>query len=396
VAAWTNFVFKGATPPPLAFHTAVYDAVANCIYVFGGSSDLHKLGITDRAFTLTGATLTTGSHQFILGGPAVRYSHSSFYDSSTNSLFVFGGQHSITLNFNDYWQDSSVIGGNNLSWKLLSPTGTLPAPRYGHASAYTPASNRMLIFGGASGFPSPCLSDYWVLKTANAVGGTPAWTSVTVSGTRPAARALMASAYDSATDTLIMFGGFNCQSSYFNDVWVLKNASALKAPSWTQLTATGGPSARETASAVYDPATNSLMVYGGDAGAQTLFSDVWVLSNANGSQGNNATWKQLTISNKGPVPRSGQTAIYDSAANVMTIYGGYSGRAVLSDAWTLSGANSHGGTSTWTQLASSQPRRFHSAIYDPATLNMVTFGGATAVVSSNPTYDVYTLSNAAK
>jgi hypothetical protein len=394
--AWIKFSFKGATPPPLAYHTAVYDSVGNAIYVFGGSSDLHKLGITDRAFTLTGATVTTGSHQFILGGPAVRYAHSSFYDPASNSLFIFAGQHSITLNFNDYWQNSGLIGGNNLNWKLLSLTGTAPVARYGHTGLYDSGTNRMMVFGGASGFPSPCLNDYWILNKANGVGGTPSWSAVTPSGTLPSARTLHASAYDSGSNTLIIFGGFDCNTGYFNDVWILKNANNSSTPSWSKLSPSGSaPGAREAASAVYDATTNSLIIYGGDAGSSSLLSDIWILSNANGT-GGTASWSQLRISNRGPVGRSGHTATYDSTANVMTIFGGYSGRAVLSDAWTLSAANGHGGISSWTQLPSGPLRRYHTSIYDPGSLNMVTFGGATGLVAANPTYDTYTLSNAAK
>ena len=132
-------------------------------------------------------------------------------------------------------------------------------------------------------------------------------------------------------------------------------------------------------------------MYGGDKGG-TPSGDIWILSNANGSGGTPA-WTQLTPSNSGPVARSGHTATYDAVNNVMTIYAGYSGTALLSDAWVLSGANGQAGTATWTQLASGQARRYHSSVYDPASNQMITFGGATGTKPLSPSSDVYGLSD---
>jgi hypothetical protein len=66
---------------------------------------------------------------------------------------------------------------------------------------------------------------------------------------------------------------------------------------------------------------------------------------------------------------------------------------MLSDTWVLSGANGQTGTATWTQLASGQSRRYHSSVYDPASNQMITFGGATGTKPLNPSSDVYVLSH---
>jgi len=392
--SWTKVGFKGAAPPPLAFHSAVYDKKANAMYVFGGSSNLTKLGISDHTFTVTGVTLTTGAHQFVLGGPPVRYSQSLVYDSSTNSMFLFGGQHANTnLNFNDYWQTSGIVGGPNLKWSLIVPTGVAPAVRFGHTGLYDSASNRMMVFGGALGFPSPCANDYWILQNANNTLK-PAWISVATAGTAPAARTRHVSAYDAATNSLIIFGGYDCATGYFNDVWVLSGANnASGTPIWTQLAPSGvAPSARQSSSAVYDAATISLIVFGGDAGSSP-FADIWVLSHASGS-GGTPVWTQLTASNKGAAARSGHTATYDATNNRMTIYGGWGGRGLLSDVWVLSGANGQAGSPSWTKLSAGQLRRFHGSIYDPVSNEMVTFGGTTQVAPQNPSSDAYILSGA--
>jgi len=395
--SWSRIKVLG-TAPSVAYHSAVYDQGKNQTYVFAGSSSADKLQTNSHAFTLTaGNGISSTPIRWILGGPAVRYSQSTFYDPATNSLFVFGGQHAKTnINFNDYWQATDVIGSSNLMWSMPKPTGTAPSPRFGHTGEYDSGSNRMMVFGGATGFPAPCVNDYHIMENANTTGGTLKWVKVSPSGAPPPARMLQASAYDADTNTLIIFGGYDCESTFYNDVWILKNANDVSGqPAWTQLAPSGAkPSARESSTGVYDAATNTLMVYGGDAGSGP-FGDIWLLSNANGSGGTPA-WSQLTPSNYGPVPRTGHAAIYDSVDNRMVIYAGIDGASILSDVWILSGANGQEGPATWSQSVSGQLRRYHSSVYDSNSKEMITFGGQSGSSSATlmPTSDIYTLTDA--
>lgn len=395
--SWQNIKVSG-TAPSLSYHSAVYDQALNRMYVFAGNSSADKLQTNSHAFTLVSANgISSTGIRWILGGPAVRYSQSMFYDSSTNSLFVYGGQHSKTnINFSDYWQASNVIGSSSLIWGLQRPAGTLPSARFGHTGEYDSTSNRMMLFGGATGFPSPCVNDYHILENANLTGGTLTWIKVSPSGALPPARTFQGSAYDAGTNTLMIFGGYDCNTTFYNDVWILKNANGVSGqPSWIQLSPSGNqPSVRESSSAVYDPTTNTLIVYGGDAGPAP-FGDVWLLSNANGN-GGTPVWTQLTPSNQGPEPRTGHTAVYDSQNNRMVIYAGIDGNSVLSDVWILSGANGKEGSATWTQSVSGPLRRYHSSVYDPVSNEMITFGGQSGSTSSMlvPISDIYTLTDA--
>jgi uncharacterized protein YjdB len=382
------------TAPSLAYHTAVFDSARDNMYVFAGISSQDKLQANNHAFTLDGANgISSTGEKWFLGGPAVRYSHSAFYDASTNALFVFAGQHSsINVNFNDYWMESPAIGSSNIQWTVVTSKGSKPSARFGHTGLYDSGSGRMMVFAGATGFPAPCVNDYYVLEQATAQDGT--WLSITPAGTAPPVRTRHASVYDSSTNTLIIFGGYNCSSTYYNDVWILSDANDLNGqPTWIQLQPTGGPpSVRESSSAIYDPTTNSLIVYGGDSGGEPV-GDIWILSNANGS-GGAPVWTQLNPANGGPVPRSGHTATYDSQNNIMTIYGGFDGTNILGDAWVLSGANGQAGSAIWTQLPSGQVRRFHTSEYDPVSDQMITYGGASGVTPQDPSSDVYTMTDA--
>jgi hypothetical protein len=365
------------------------------MYAFAGLSSASKLSINDHVFTLSGANgISTKGFKWFLGGPPVRYSHSAFFDSANNNLFVFAGAHSGTLLFNDYWEATDIIGSSNLNWTALNVQGTKPSPRWGHTGLYDSISNRMMVFGGSTGNPAPCQNDYHVLENANNRGGIVTWLAEAPSGTLPPIRTRHASVYVASSNTLIIFGGFNCSKTYYNDVWILNNANAMTGtPSWTELAPNGTkPTTRESSSAVYDPTTNSLIIYGGDKGGAPT-ADIWILSNANGTGGKPA-WTELTPANNGPGARSGQTATYDSVNNVMTIYAGYNGTTLLGDTWTLSAANGRGGPANWTQLASGQILRFLTADYDPTSNQMITFGGATGIQPQDPSSDTYTLTDA--
>jgi hypothetical protein len=391
--AWSMIPTQG-TAPSLAYHSAVYDSRLDNLYVFAGLSSADKLSTNDHAFALGGANgVSSKGFKWFLGGPPVRYGQSAFYDSVTNGMFVFAGQHSGTLTFNDYWELGSAIGSANLNWVHLNPAGVLPSVRFGQTGLYDSVSNRFMVFGGATGTSTNCLNDYHILQNANTKGGAMMWGTLTLSGTPPAARTRQASVYVASSNQIIIFGGYSCKNTYFNDVWILSNANDQGAqPSWKQLHTFGtAPTARQSASAIYDPSSNSLIVYGGDKGGAPT-GDIWILSHANGT-GGNSTWTQLIPFNNGPVARSGHTATYDTVNNVMTIYAGYNGSTLLSDTWTLTGANGQAGPASWTQLASNQIRRYHTSVYAPASNQMLTFGGATGTEPLDPSSDVYVLSD---
>jgi Kelch motif len=328
-------------------------------------------------------------------GIRARYNHSAVFDSGTGELIVFGGQHTINFpNFSDTFAGITTAGSPDLNW-TAELTGPAPPARFGHTAVYDSVNSRMVIFGGGSGnLPGPCLNDVWVLRNANGVsGGSNSWSQQMPSGSAPVSRFAHTAVYDSGTNSMIVFGGYDCNSNYLNDVWVLNDANGLVGtPSWTQLSPTGTPpSGREGSTAVYDQTDNLLIVFGGDAGS-TPFNDVWVLSNANGN-GGVPVWSQLFPTGADPIGRTGHTAIYDAVNNRMTIYAGQTMPAVpvttgassglLNDLWVLINANGLSGIPAWNQLTpatTAAHRSFHTAAYNSSNNTMITFGGKTTVV----------------
>src|SRR5271169_5774811 len=189
--------------------------------------------------------------------PIARGFTTAVLDSQTNRMVIFGGG-GPSMDLNDVWvliDATGPIGG--ATWLQLQPTGSAPAPRTFPTSIYDQVSNRMTIFGGGEGSSSPCVNDVWVLEHANGLGGTPDWLPLSPSGTPPSPRGALSSIFDSNTDRMTIFGGQNCFSTNFNDVWVLTQANGVGGtPTWIQLTPAGTPpSPRSNPGGVgYDPA----------------------------------------------------------------------------------------------------------------------------------------------
>jgi hypothetical protein len=319
-------------------------------------------------------------------------------------MIIFGGlpdAYLTTQNLNDvFWLSNAAGTGRSMAWQAVNPTGPAPAKRSGASAVYDSTNSRMVVFGGGLGRTSPCENDTWVLGNANGTAGTPAWSSLTPSGSAPPVRWSHAAVYDPGSNRMIVFGGNGCFEADYNDVWVLTNANGLGGtPTWTQLSPAGTPpSQRAYMPAVYDPTNNIMIVFGGsNEFGSTPLNDVWTLSNANGL-GGTPQWTQLNPAGTLPAGREGDSAIYDATNNRMTIFGGSNGSALLNDVWVLTGANGISGTPAWVQLSPSgaippEPRASHTAVYDAATNVMIVFGGEIDSLEI-PCNDVFVLQNA--
>jgi hypothetical protein len=303
----------------------------------------------------------------------------------------------------------SLVAGINVTnpvanpkWGPLNAIGlTFPLLRVGSTSVYDPTSNTMILFAGTSSDePSgiPRLNDVWVLTNANGLGGSSAWSKLIPQGGPPPVRNDHSAVYDAVNNRMIIYGGcgavptINGCLPIADDVWVLDHANGVGGtPTWTQLFPTGArPGPRQGHQAVYDPNTNSMIVWagqngGGDACPPGTYSDVWVLKHANGL-GGTPQWIQLSPAGGPPAGVYFSTAVYDSSHNILMVFGGIgmvgtncpqSTNAV----WALSHANGTGGTPVWTNLVpqdstgSPANREHQAAVYQPSTNTMTIFGG---------------------
>jgi hypothetical protein len=140
-AQWLQH-FPAVTPGPRRFHALAYDARHVRTVLFGGTSG-------------TGLTLadtwewngSSWSMRLPATVPGQRAEHAMSYDPARQRVVMSGGHPGlgpiVTASYNDTWE------WDGIDWSLRSPS-TSPGARYGHALAYDPQSERVLMFGGAS------------------------------------------------------------------------------------------------------------------------------------------------------------------------------------------------------------------------------------------------------
>jgi hypothetical protein len=139
-----------------------------------------------------------------------------------------------------------------------------------------------------SGWRAICLFTITIFG-AHSAHAQSSWTQLSPSGTPPIARTGTSGVYDSASDRMIVFGGRDGSGNNRNDVWVLTHANGEGGTGqWIRLIANGAagsPPARSGHSAVYDSTNNRMIIFGGCADyCAPVLNDVWVLTNANGSE----------------------------------------------------------------------------------------------------------------
>jgi galactose oxidase-like protein len=245
-------------------------------------------------------------------------------------------------------------------WLRLSP----PCNR-GAASAFDPIRRRIVSFGGFDGLLE---NDLWVFDLPSGP-----WRRLEPEGNRPAPRQMATMMYDAPRDRMIVFGG-ELASGDASDLWAL---SMSQPPAWTQPTTQGrSPAPREGHSAVYDPAGDRMLLFGGynEWTGRTL-NDTWTFSLGS------AAWDSVAPSGAAPLAREGHGAIFDVRRRAMVIFGGhrpdgrsYLGDVYLDDVWSLS----VGALPAWTRDSSSSTpseRAFQACAYDSAADRMLMFGG---------------------
>ncbi len=286
------------------------------------------------------------------------------HDARKHVLVLVSGD-----DFHEVWTLSLAPG--RPAWRRVPVSGSdFPATRTGYTAVYDSLRNRIIVFGGTTDWQNP-LGDVWALTLADA----PTWTQIAPLGTPPAARCGAAAIYDPARDRMVLFGGSvepGHSGAAFADTWGLSLAGT---PAWCPLsTGESSPSAREAASAIYDPWNDRMLIFGGwDGLTGTILSDTWALA-----LGGAPTWSQVPAANA-PHGRQRHAAIVDPATRRMVISGGdgWQQDAYLADTWALPIGDAAAG-GVWTQLATTgaNPRvGSQAAAYVPEHGSLLEFGG---------------------
>ena len=362
-STWIPLTPTGGPPAPRRFHSSVYDSANNRLILFGGCLNATcqsptATESTNEVWVLTDAN-GIGTPTWIQLDPTgplppARFLHAAVYDATNNRMIVWGGDSTFVSlpDLTDVWVLTNANGlGGTPAWIPLSPTGgpppggTFPG-RESTSAVYDAATNRMIIFGGASCDPCSGHDDVWVLTNANGVGGAPAWLELLPSGGPPSARYGNSAVFDSTGNRLMISAGLETGGGLAGDSWVLANASGLArntgmpaTPAWAPLP--DGPEARYFHAAAYDPVSNRIVVFGG-LGASGFLNDVWVLDNANGAGGGPTAWIPTAPTGTPPDTRVvfHHYQLYDPVSRRLIVFGGDHDTAEdpLMDSWVLTDA----------------------------------------------------------
>lgn len=323
-------------------------------------------------------------------GPGARYGSASAYDDASDRLIVFGGR-TAAAEVADVWVLENATGlGGAPSWTQLTTVGG-PSARQRAAAAYDEVSNRLIVSGGCAEGCTVALQDAWVLTHANGVGGTPQWAALPDA---PGPRSGQASAYDAANRRLIVFGGWD-GTDVRSDVWILSDATGTGTPAWTSLSAGAGPSARHGASAAYDAGSNRLLVFGGQEAAGAVSGQTWALAGANGS--GTASWSLLPTSGTPPSPRWGHASSYDGDLGRLMVFGGTGAGVETGTNLPVSDALVLADDGSWARLETASappPARFlFASAYSPRRARLVAALGQNNRTTPSLYDDVWSLSD---
>ena len=254
---WEELQPAGAKPPARFGHTLIVDPARRRLIVFGGQagtgffSDVWAYDLVQNNWGQVGQNDQ---------GPSRRYGHSAIHDPVRNRMIVSHGFTSAGR-FDDTWAFDLAKD----TWQNLSPAGTKPVRRCLHHAVYDNANQQMLLYGGcASGF-GPCpLGDLWSLDLVNN-----RWTELT-GQPRPAPRQYYGTAFDTANERLILFGGSGGGS--LNDTWAFESRGRV----WRQLSVPGSPGARSRHQGAYAADRGTVYFFGGSTNTG-LSDELWTL-----------------------------------------------------------------------------------------------------------------------
>jgi hypothetical protein len=240
-----------------------YDSKRDDILSFGG-----LVGYGDEAGGTTTADLervnvTTGEWtQLNPTGPSFpRLGASMVYDKFNDKFILFGG-------YKEWWYPTEFYANTSIYDPVLnkwtaSSLSPEPSPRTDFAMVYADSIGEVVLFGGVDK-AGHRFSDVWTFNYTKM-----SWTNITPT-VSPYGWSGMASAYDTKTNRLMVFGGIDDHGGVNNDIQYF----SLDTKQWGGFSALKSPSKRTEAAMVYDPLNDGFLMFGGNDGSYKC--DTWM------------------------------------------------------------------------------------------------------------------------
>ena len=204
------------------------------------------------------------------------------------------------------------------NWQQLAPNEAGPSDRYGHSAILDEVRNRMVISHGFT--DAGRFDDTWAFDLA-----THRWTNISPVGIRPLKRCLHHAVYDPANQQMLLYGG--CASGFgpcpLGDLWSFD----LTANRWSERTQASRPAPRTHYGISFDRARSRLLLYGGSGGG--TLNDTWTWDPAAN------IWQQPTVENAPPAGRSRHESAYAVDRGTTFFFGGSTNAGNTNELWML-------------------------------------------------------------
>ena len=369
--AWTQ-QFPTTSPPARFEHAVAPDQAGQKAVLLGGTDG--------SAEALESTWLWTGANWVEeIPPPSPRTGVAMAYDSARGKHVLFGGRSEPGgVDLGDTWELEE------LTWSNPTPSPT-PGPRADAGLSFDSNRNVTVLFGGRQG--GACgtpLGDTWewdgttwslrnpALSPPSAGGVQPVFDSSrnltwmlvgsdmwSYDGTTwsvadlPTSRGIFASAYDTARNTLVLFGGTE-YANFLNETWEWSNGA------WQRRTPLTSPAGRHTVNMAYDASIAACVMYGGRHSGGN-YNDTWTWDGMN--------W---TPHSSGALSaRRGSVLGYDPDRAAIALFGGHNGGSPFNGTYDRVG-------NTWSQSTTNTtpPARERSVMsWDPVRQRILMFGG---------------------
>ncbi|HEU4913838.1 MAG TPA: kelch repeat-containing protein [Candidatus Saccharimonadales bacterium] len=308
----------------------------------------YALDLTDTSNSITVYGLNVIDHFRARDAPATAY------NSTRSEVLLINGYGTMdddaTISRGDHIAELWAYNPTANTWRYAAKGPFTMPQNEGGLVVYDSLNDRIIHFGGLCGGSSRT-SDVWQFK-ADAHGMYKA-TRLSVSGTPPNPRWLMAGCYDDANQRMVLWGGQGVGATVLSDTWALSLTEGSEA--WTQLTPTGsGPTAAWQSAYDYDTANKRLYIHGGatNSAGTTFTSQLFYLDLTT----TNGAWTNTGVT--GGIAARGASLAYDSANQRLVCFGGYDGTAVNN---TVRYTSTAAFTSWTTQATANTPAARRSA-----------------------------------
>ena len=213
---WTLAAPAGSGPTARQCVMLCYDPLRNETVLFGGGTPSL---VDNETWVWNGSTWTQRTPA---NAPPARWQGAMAFDPARGKIVLYGGATAgWASNFSDTWE------WDGFDWQpapLRRADGDWnPGARDGHAMAYDPRAERVVLHGGETA--SGCQQDVWSWNGTE-------WTiHLAQSGSVPSARTGSQLIHDNGTNRMLLFAG-GCGTSYTNDLWELSLPTFARAESY--------------------------------------------------------------------------------------------------------------------------------------------------------------------